>query len=289
MKLKLKIILKNAASQLQESGNISPRLDAEVIMAFLLQKDRSYLFMYPEKEILPSVYEAYLSLIEARKNGVPVPYIVNNQEFMNLDFFVNESVLIPRPDTEILVESVIKTLRGKKTNTRILDLGCGSGAISISLAFYIPFTEISGVDICDKAIRVSQKNALRHGVSARVSFHLGDLFEPVKEKKYHVIVSNPPYIPSKDINTLQIEVSKYEPRNALDGGSDGLVFYRRIISDAPKYIEDGGNLFLEIGHDQASAICALLTKREAYSDVEVIKDLAGRDRVVKARVRGAEG
>ncbi len=285
MRLNLKTIIKNAASQLQESGSLSPHLDAEVIMAFLLEKDRSYLFMYPEKEISPSIYEKYLSLIESRKKGKPVSYIVENQEFMNLDFFVNEKVLIPRPDTEILVETIVNALKEKSTKTRILDLGCGSGAISVSLAYYLPLASVWGVDISEEALKVSQKNALRHGVHKRTSFLLGDLYEPLREK-YSIIISNPPYIPSKDIDALQIEVSKHEPRMALDGGSDGLSFYRRIILETPKYILDLGTLYLEIGHDQAQSIVDLMSERDDYFDIEVIQDLAGRDRVIRAKVRG---
>ena len=284
MKLEIKQILNYASSQLQESGSQSPLLDAEVLLSFILDEDRSYLFMYPKKEIPLSVYYNYLSLIEARKKGKPIPYITGNQEFMKLDFFVNESVLIPRPDTEILVESIIETVKKTHKRMNILDLGCGSGALSVSLAYYLPDVVVCGIDISSEAVKVARKNALRHGVHRRIDFLCGDLFEPVKDS-FDIIVSNPPYIPSKDMVSLQVEVSNFEPRQALDGGEDGLKFYRRIGTESPKYIKSSGHLFLEIGYNQAPDVCSLLAERNEYSNIVVFKDLAGRNRVVKAEVR----
>ncbi len=284
MELKIKSVLKYAASLLRESGCLSPQLDAELLLAFLLHKERSYLFMYPEKEIPLSVYHHYLALIEKRKKGKPVAYITGNQEFMKLDFFVNESVLIPRPDTEILIEKIIETVKGNPQSIRILDLGCGSGAISVSLACYLPDAFVCSTDISPEAIRIAQINASNHNVNNQVTFLCGDLFAPVKNK-FDIIVSNPPYIPTKDIDTLQAEVSNHEPRKALDGGEDGLEFYRRIISEAPEYIKNTGYLFLEIGYDQARDISSLLAERKKYSNIEIFKDLAGRNRVVKAEIK----
>jgi len=284
MDRKIKELLNYGASLLEENKSLTTRLDAEVLMAFLLNKERSFLFMYPDKELDDSTIKAYLSLINERKNGKPIAYITNHQEFMGIDFYVNEHVLIPRPDTEILVESILKTLN-KESPLNILDLGCGSGAIAVSLAYYLPKAFIYGVDIQQDALLISEKNAKKQGLDYRLKFISGNLFEPLSHNiKFDVIVSNPPYIPTQEIEKLQVEVSNYEPRAALDGGIDGLDFYRKIISEAPKYIKDGGYLFLEIGYDQASDISDLMSENKSYTETEVIKDLAGLDRVIKSRI-----
>lgn len=284
MDRKIKELLNYGASLLEENKSLTTRLDAEVLMAFLLNKERSFLFMYPDNELDDSTIKAYLSLINERKNGKPIAYITNHQEFMGIDFYVNEHVLIPRPDTEILVESILKTLN-KESPLNILDLGCGSGAIAVSLAYYLPKAFIYGVDIEPDALLISEKNAKRQGLDYRMKFISGNLFEPLSHNiKFDVIVSNPPYIPTQEIEKLQVEVSNYEPRAALDGGIDGLDFYRKIISEAPKYIKDGGYLFLEIGYDQASDISDLMSENKSYTETEVIKDLAGLDRVIKSRI-----
>lgn len=283
MELTIKALLNHAASLLQESGSLSPRLDAEVLLAFSLKCDRSYLLMHPEKIIDKKTYEQYLSCINDRKKGKPVQYITQQQEFMGLDFFVNENVLIPRPDTEILVENILDSIKKNAySKTEILDIGCGSGAISISLAHYAPDTYLSCVDISSAALSICEKNAQYHHVQNRMRFYQGNLFDPI-ENKFDMIVSNPPYIPYEDIKTLQAEVSEYEPRIALDGGLDGMSFYRRIIKQAPQYLRVNGLLFFEIGYNQGADVCKLLQDTGMYSDIQVIKDLAGKDRVVRAR------
>lgn len=286
MELTIKVLLSTAASLLQESGSLSPRLDAEVLLAFLLQCDRSYLFMHPEKVISEKKYQAYMSYIDIRKKGKPVQYITQHQEFMGLDFFVDENVLIPRSDTEVLVENILSTIKEDTcSKIKILDIGCGSGAISISLAHYASNAYLTCVDISSAALSVSKKNALDHHVQNRMRFYQGDLFEPIpiEDGPFDIIVSNPPYIPCEDIKTLQTEVSEHEPRVALDGGLDGLSFYRRIIKQAAQYLKNHGLLFFEIGYDQGTDVCKLLNDTGMYSDIQVIKDLAGNERVIQSR------
>lgn len=285
MERNIKSVLNNVASILEKSGSLSPKLDAEVLLAFLLGKDRSYLYMYPEKGLEAEIYHQYLLMIDEREKGKPVQYITGHQEFMNLDFLVNRHVLVPRPDTEILVEEVLQTIKTMNNpKLTIADIGCGSGAISISLSYYEPTIHVYSIDISTEALNIAQQNAKKLGVAPKIEFLHGDMLSPLKDK-VDIIVSNPPYIPSNEIDFLQVEVSQYEPRTALDGGKDGLYFYRKIIDSAPNYIVNDGYLFLEIGHDQGKGICALLSEKSVYSNIEVIKDLAGLDRVVKTKLR----
>lgn len=284
MKDTVREIVNKAAVILEGSDCSSPRLDAELLLCHLLNKDRSYVFMYPQERLPESISGHYLRLVDERKKGKPLQYITGHQEFMKLDFMVNESVLIPRPDTEILVEEALKIIKDPKNRIQnILDIGCGSGAINISIAYYAPSLLVSTVDISREALEAANQNAAANGVSARIQFLQGDLFEPVTGK-YDMIVSNPPYIRRDEIRTLQTEVSDFEPKMALDGGIDGLDFYRRIILEAPDYINESGHLLLEIGYDQANDIIFLLKKQNSYSDISIIKDLAGLDRVIRARV-----
>ncbi|MCG8482889.1 MAG: peptide chain release factor N(5)-glutamine methyltransferase, partial [Clostridia bacterium] len=222
--------------------------------------------------------------LNKRLEGMPLQYITGTQEFMGLDFMVNQDVLIPRPDTEILVENVLKAVDlTHPSGISIFDIGCGSGAIGVSLAYYASKVDVSCVDISCAALKAAKQNAVTHNVHHKMHFFEGDIFAPIKHQKFDMIVSNPPYIPDESIDSLQIEVSKYEPRSALAGGKDGLDFYRRIVKDAPHYLKNNGLIFLEIGYDQAAAVKDLLKSESVYDGIEVIKDLAGHDRVVKAR------
>ncbi|QUH24984.1 peptide chain release factor N(5)-glutamine methyltransferase [Serpentinicella alkaliphila] len=283
-------LLKEAREQFEKLQLPTPQLDAEVLLCYFLNKDRSYVHIYPEKEISREICRKFWEAVDKRKNRMPIQYIVNYQQFMGLDFYVDERVLIPRGDTEILVEEVIEIYNKEKANEEvdILDIGTGSGAITISLAKYINKAQVYSVDISEKALEIAKINALNNGVSDRIEFLLGSMFEPLNnkglEKSFDYIVSNPPYIPSKDVLELDEQVKSYEPKLALDGGEDGLDFYRSIIETAPNYLKNGAWLIFEIGYNQGQDLVNLMREKD-FSDISVIKDLAGLDRVVKGKYK----
>ncbi|WIF96046.1 peptide chain release factor N(5)-glutamine methyltransferase [Caminicella sporogenes] len=278
----------NEAVEKLKGKVFTPILDSEVLLSKILNKDRLYLIVNKEEQLTEEEYKKYKEIIDKRFQGMPVQYLTNNQEFMGLDFYVEEGVLIPRSDTEILVEKVINHIDNTK-EYNILDIGTGSGAIAVSLAKYFVNSTVYSIDISKKAIGIGRKNADRHGVLSRIKFLEGSLFEPLEEidikGKIDILVSNPPYIPSEEIEKLQIEVSKYEPRLALDGGKDGLYFYRKIIDKAPKYLRHNGFIALEVGHNQAGKVVEFMRKNGCYKDIEITKDLAGIERVVSAHIQ----
>ena len=218
--------------------------------------------------------------MQDRLKGRPIAYIVENREFMGLDFYVKEGVLIPRPDTETLVEELIDICKAKE-NLHILDIGTGSGAITISLAKYLPTSMVKSLDISDIPLEVGKQNAITNGVSERIEFIKSDLFNSIEntDMKFDVIVSNPPYIPKCDIDTLHTQVKDYEPYNALEGGEDGLDFYRKITAQSKKYIKENGILAYEVGHDQAKDVAEIMVNN-GYTNIYTKKDLQGIDRVV---------
>lgn len=226
----------------------------------------------------------YYKRIKVRLKGVPLQYILGEQQFMGLPFRVNKHVLIPRMDTEVLVESAVKLIEKKGwENPQVLDMCTGSGAIGVSVAHLVPSAVVTMTDVSEKAISVADYNAHNNGVSRRCIFQVGDMFKALSRgSKYDVFICNPPYIETKVIETLQTEVKNYEPRLALDGGKDGLDFYRRIADEAGRFIRHGGILALEIGDKQARAVKKLLDESENYGKTVIIKDLAGLDRVIIA-------
>lgn len=250
-------------------------LDARLLLEYVCATNSTTLFAHPEKEVTKEQAERYEKLIEQRCSHVPLQYLTGVQEFMGLTFKVNEHVLIPRQDTEILVEEAMRRLHD---GMRILDVCTGSGCIILSLLHYSNDTTGVGLDISSKALEIAKKNAEALEKAGRVCFLQSDLFEAVDEK-FDMIVSNPPYIATEVIETLMPEVRDYEPRIALDGMTDGLSFYRSIIEEAGKYLKRGGQLFFEIGYDQARAVSELM-KQKHYTEIEVKKDYAGLDRVV---------
>lgn len=278
-------ILQDGARSL-EGKSQTPLLDAQVLLAHTLGVERIYLIVNKDRILNKEEWEKYNGLLGERLQGVPVQYLVKNQEFMGLDFYVEEGVLIPRPDTEILVEKIISMIDQSKSYN-IADIGTGSGAITVSLGRFIKNSYIYSIDISEKALTIGKRNAENHGVASKISFLKGSIYQPLQdlklENKLDIIVSNPPYIPTKDIEGLQVEVSKYEPKEALDGGADGLDFYRKIINEAHRYLKPGGLIALEVGHDQAEKIAELLNAKKCYTNIETTKDLAGIDRVVSAR------
>jgi release factor glutamine methyltransferase len=236
---------------------------------------------YPEKIIDKNTVAKFKRFIEIRAKNMPVKYITNSCEFMSLDFYVDTNVLIPRADTEILVETAINEIK-EKGLTKVLDICTGSGCIAVSIAKHCENElEITATDISPAAISIAKKNADKNGVSGNVTFKLNDALSqlPELEGKFDIIISNPPYIKTEDINNLSQDIKKYEPIRALDGGADGLGFYRPIASEAVKLLNPGGKSMLEIGFDQGSEVAEILKER-GFSDIEIIKDLGGNDRVV---------
>lgn len=271
-------------SSSKKMGELSatPLLDVQVILCRILDVDRMYLLVHGNDILEEGVLKEFEDAFEKRMQGMPVQYIVKHQEFMGLDFFVDEGVLIPRPDTEILIEEILK-LSEDREKLNILDIGTGSGAITVSLAKFLKGSKVYSMDISSKAIEIASKNAVNNGVSGRIEFINQDMLEfldrPFLNNEIDILVSNPPYIPSNVINDLQIEVKKYEPRIALDGGNDGFDFYRAIINNAHKILTKNGILAFEVGHDQAEVIKELMNGAE-YKNIKIIKDLAMIDRVV---------
>lgn len=270
-------ILKWATLKFEEFDIENPRLDAEILLAHVLKCRRLDLYVNAEK-ILPSeAIFRFRDLMTQRVEKIPVAYLTGTKEFMGLSFAVNEKVLIPRPETEILTEIVGEFLR-ERGGGDFADLGAGSGAIFVSILKFVKSARASAVDISSEALKVAKFNAEKFHVEDRAEFFCGDLFEPLEGRIFDAIVSNPPYIPTRELESLQAEVQR-EPKSALDGGADGLDFYRRIISDAPKFLINGGLLAVEVGFNQSSAVKNLF-EREKFFAVNVVKDLSGINRVV---------
>lgn len=261
---------------LMQAGIDEASLDARLLLEFCCGTDHNTLLVHPELEIEAKQEIRYNELIVKRRKHVPLQYLTGQQEFMGLSFWVNENVLIPRQDTEILVEEV---LREPFDGADILDMCTGSGCILLSLLHYSNECHGVGVDLSPLALEVAKKNAERLGIT-QTHFVESDLFERV-EGKFDILVSNPPYICSSVIPTLMMQVRDYEPIMALDGKEDGLFFYRRIIEEAKDYLRAGARLYFEIGYDQAEAVSGILCAA-GYEQIKVCKDYAGLDRVVSA-------
>ena len=280
MKKSVAEVLKSATARLEAGGTDSARLDAEILLAHVLKWRRLNLYVESEKILPLEIILRFNELINQRLNGSPVAYIIGKKDFMGLSFAVNENVLIPRPDTEILTEYVGEYLRGLGGEVNFADLGAGSGAICISILKFVKTARAAAVDISESALQVAKLNAEKFFVEDRIKFYCGDLFAPLTGK-FNAIVSNPPYIPTSELKNLQTEV-KREPQLALDGGADGLNFYRRILMDAPKFLVSGGLLAVEIGINQAEAVKNLFEAAN-FIDVEILKDLAGIERVITGK------
>lgn len=248
---------------------------------YILQLNRQEIITNLEKEVKEEQKDRYyLALIEIIQ-GMPIQYITNTQEFMKLNFFVNENVLIPQPDTEILVEEVIK-IAELESKTKILDMCTGSGCIGVSLAYYLKNAKITMSDISKNAIEIAKKNAKENKVLEKTEFIKSDLFENIEEK-FDIIVSNPPYIETDVIKSLSKQVQN-EPKIALDGGKDGLLFYRKLIKEAPNFLNDNGYLCMEIGYNQKEEVIKLAKQKESFLKIEAIKDLSGNDRVIICKI-----
>ena len=263
---------------LQAAGIEEATLDARLLLEAVCGTDRNDLLAHGEQPVMSQAEEKYLNWIRQRAEHIPLQQLTGEQDFMGLTFSVNEHVLIPRQDTEILVEEVLKELHDRM---RILDMCTGSGCILLSLLHYSNDCEGLGVDLSAEALEVAERNVLKVLTPEKAEhahFLQSDLFEKV-EGKFEIIVSNPPYIASAEVEKLMPEVRDHEPRMALDGTEDGLHFYRRIIKEAGKHLVNSGMLFFEIGYDQGQAVSELM-RAQGYREVQVVQDYAGLDRVV---------
>lgn len=264
---------------------INEQLEVRLILAKLMEVDKSYIYAHEDLEVDKELEDKFLETMKKRSQGYPIQYILNEKEFMGLDFYLDEGVLIPRPDTENLVEYVIDYINEnyKDRRVNVLDLGIGSGAIGLSIAHFCKQSYVYATDVSQDAIKVSGINKKRFKLD-NVEILMGNLFEPVSNMKdfFDIIVSNPPYIESHEISKLQSEVKDYEPIMALDGGEDGLKYYRDISRDAKEFLRHGGLLIYEIGYNQAKKVSDILID-ENYRDIEIIKDLQGLDRVILGR------
>lgn len=258
-------------------GAETPRLDAEVLLSHLLGEKRIYLYVHFDQPLTADELANYKELVKRRTSGEPVAYICGEKEFMGLTFKVTPSVLVPQPDTETLVEAAIERLRGKNSPW-IADICTGSGAIAIALAHYLPESSIVATDISADAVSIAKENAETLELSERVQFFEGDLLAPLTGETFDAIVSNPPYIPSAEIDGLPREV-RAEPKIALDGGADGLDFYRRLVGESAALLNDGGFLAVECGDTQAGAI-AKMAASGGFGKAEIVRDLADKERVV---------
>lgn len=275
--MEIKEALIEGRKYLKDLEYTDPIYETRRILSFLLNKDLSYLVAHDSELLDSTLEERYFEILDKRKNGMPIQYILGEEDFYGRSFKVIKDVLIPRQDTEISVETLLKIIKNNKINN-MLEIGCGTGIVSISVDLETK-VNVTAVDISQRAIENTKINKEKLG--SRIKILKSDLFSNVTEK-FDLIYSNPPYIKSDEIEKLQVEVRKHEPRLALDGGEDGLYFYKKIIEKAPEYLNDRGYLVFEIGHDEAKDICALM---EDKFYVEVIKDLSKLDRVVVGQLR----
>ena len=275
--------IKKGMIELKNSNIESPKLKSRLLMQYILNQTRQYIIVNDLNQISKKDEERYFVEISRLRAGVPLEHITHQREFMKLNFYINENVLIPRQDTEILVEEVINIAKRIK-NPKILDLCTGSGAIAVSLAKYLPESEITATDISNKALEIAKKNAKINEVENRITFISSDLFTNIPEEKYDIIVSNPPYIKRNVIETLDEQVRK-EPYMALDGGLDGLDFYRKIIKNSYEYLKYHGFLCLEIGFDQKIDVIELIENEEKFENTYSKKDLFDNDRIIVTQLK----
>ena len=296
MSLPLKELISIGAKQLRDAGVADAETDAKELYCFMQNMDRTALMLRWQEILQDNQCEAYFDLVEKRASRVPLQHITGRQEFMGLPFEVNDKVLIPRQDTETMVEDALElmekgTLRGQeytdglKKGGDVLDLCCGSGAIGISIAKMAKGVHVTCSDLSKEALEVAEKNAAHNGCKS-VKFIESDMFAAFSgklgKKKFNLIISNPPYIPPSVIRGLEPEVRDHEPMMALDGGEDGLDFYRIIAQQAPEHLKKGGVLMLEIGFDQKEAVKELLRETEQFEKIVGLTDLTGKDRIIAA-------
>jgi release factor glutamine methyltransferase len=285
--------VRGAVQRLRASGSRSPRLDAELLLATALGADRAELFRTPERQLTPAEAGRFDAYLRRREACEPVAYIRGVRAFRTIALEVTPAVLIPRPETETLVDVALEALGGKVgpgaaatpglLEPLVLDMGTGSGCIALALAAEDPSVRVVAVDVDEAAVEVARRNAARLGLGGRVDFACGDLFAALPPKqRFDVIVSNPPYIPAAEYETLEPNVREYEPRLALHGGEDGLDVYRRLVPEAAPRLRPGGTLAVEVGAGQAAAVRALFAAAGAFAAAQERPDLGGIPRVVFA-------
>jgi len=285
--------IKNGEIYLRDKNISSPRLESEILLAHILGKER--LELYLEKDFKPAKdkISAFENLLLKRGKGIPTSYLIGSREFLSWNFSVSPDVLIPRPETELLVEEVSSILKkdfgfanSNHERINIVDLGTGCGVIAVSMAKLFPACFVYAVDISKKALEIAYLNAIKFGVEDRIFFIEKEFSSSLEEyklgNKIHVIISNPPYIPTGEIKTLQKEVKAYEPITALDGGIDGLGFYREITPMAAHYLVKGGILAFEIGYNQGHQVKLLIEQTNSFEDIIIKKDYAGHERIITA-------
>jgi release factor glutamine methyltransferase len=278
-------VLNRTAKYLKEKGFENSRLNAEVMLGHILDRARIGLYLEYDRPLSDAQLGGYRALLKRRLSGCPLQYVTGNTEFYSLGFEVSSAVLIPRPETEILVEAVVKRLARLPGPLEAADIGTGCGAIAVTLAVHLPQARLWATDRSPEALAVARANAERHGVSDRIQFARGDLFAPLggREHSLAAVISNPPYVPTPQLRQLPIEIRDHEPVMALDGGHDGLDVVRRLISQAAGFLSPGGLLALEVGAGQAVTVGAFLEQQARLRPDGVIQDYAGHDRVILAR------
>jgi release factor glutamine methyltransferase len=274
--------LTRSTEKLQAAGIAEPRREAASLLEFVLQQNSAYLIAHCDDQLAANQKMIFDACVRRRANREPLQYITGRQEFYGLEFEVTHDVLIPRPETEILVEDAIRELN-RLWSPAVCEIGVGSGCISIAILYNVPNATAIGIDISNRALLVAANNAERHYVSARLTLREGNGFAGFSEE-FDLIVSNPPYIPDSEIDDLQPEVRDFEPRTALSGGEDGLDIVRRIVADSSQFLRSGGVLLMEIGHGQAELVTDFFDKA-VWQNVEFLRDLQNIDRVVRARLR----
>lgn len=280
--------LVEATHLLRRAGIEEARLDAATMLAHLLGRDRAFLIAHAERELAATEIARFRGFVERRASGEPLQYITGRQEFFNLDFTVTPDVLIPRPETELLVETALELLKESAEPPVVCDVGTGTGCIIISLLHERPQLRGIGLDISSNALRVASQNAARHGVMDRLSLAASDCFDALDARRgaqFSLIASNPPYVTEAAYNGLQREVREHEPRPALTPGGDGLSVIRRLLADAPRFLVTGGHLLLEIGFDQHEAVKGMIDTR-MWTLLAIHKDLQGIPRTVALRRKG---
>lgn len=275
--MRLKEVVEKARLDLENNGINDSTIIVKQLLCYVLKIKKEQIIINYENELEDYKIKDIETYIKKIIDGKPIQYIINNQEFMNLNLYVDENVLIPQPDTEILVENIIEKYKEKKC--KILDLCTGSGAIAVALAKYIENAQIVASDISNKAIQIAKLNAEKNLVHKKINFIKSNMFDKINVFDFDVIVSNPPYIKTEVIEKLDKQV-KSEPYIALDGGIDGLDFYRIIVNEAPKYLNDNGMIFLEIGYDQKNDLLDLIEKNNNYKETICLKDLSNNDRAI---------
>jgi release factor glutamine methyltransferase len=271
-------VLGEGVTALEQAGVTSPRLDAELLLAHVLDVDKTTLFLHPERPVDPDTASAFNKLISRRSTFEPVAYLLGVREFYGIDFAVTNAVLIPRPETELIIDEALR--RYDTTPINVLDIGAGSGALPVTLAIHRPHWQFVAVDISKDALRVAVTNAKSHNVACQIELLASDLFDQLPpDKRFDLIVANPPYIKEEE-RSLPPDVARFEPATALYSGSDGLTMIRRIVGSLSDRLTDGGVLLMEIGYGQIRAVKQMADESEGLRFVTAIPDLAGIDRVV---------